>query len=120
MTVQLTKNFAQDEFECKCGCGSNNISAELVEKLQKVRDILGKPIRVVSGVRCISHNSKIGGSATSSHIDGEAVDVFCSDSGERDYLVGVLRSQFSRMGIAKEFIHVDVSKTKDSPVLWVY
>lgn len=120
MLGDLTENFSRKEFACRCDCKRDDISIELVSKLQQVRDIVGKPLKITSGVRCVSHNASIGGSATSSHITSEAADIFCTDSGERDFLVGVLRSQFNRMGIAKDFVHVDVSKNKPSPVLWVY
>jgi zinc D-Ala-D-Ala carboxypeptidase len=118
--TKLSRHFKASEFACKCGCGGKKISMELVEKLEKVRVLYGLPMKITSGYRCLEHNSKVGGSPGSSHIDGEAVDIECVDSGKRDILVGFLRGQFTRMGIAQNFIHVDVSKSKVSPVLWVY
>lgn len=42
--------------------------------LQHVRDHYGKPIFVHSGIRCPELNAHIGGSVTSQHMLGEAVD----------------------------------------------
>jgi uncharacterized protein YcbK (DUF882 family) len=115
----LTEHFSRSEFDCKCGCGRNGIKMALVEKLEKVRQMLGKRMVVTSGYRCLKHNGNVG-STTSSHVKGLAADIACSDSSARDELVGFLRTEFNRMGIAKDFIHVDVDEHKASPVLWVY
>lgn len=41
----LTKNFSLYEFECPCGCTAQMIDRELVEKMQALRDKLGKRSR---------------------------------------------------------------------------
>jgi hypothetical protein len=43
--------------------------------LDPLREHLGKPVRVTSGYRSPEVNSRIGGSKTSAHMTGEAVDV---------------------------------------------
>jgi len=77
----LSKNFSSLEVMCPCGCGANKISSVLIEKLQKVRNIIGKPMIITSGVRCEFFNA----SMNSSHIPvgfgiGNAVDIACSNS----------------------------------------
>ncbi len=42
---------------------------------QPVRDHFGKPIAVTSGYRCEELNTRIGGSRSSSHCKGEALDL---------------------------------------------
>ena len=116
----LTDHFSREEFACKCGCGADKVSKELVEKLELVRLMYGKPMRVTSGVRCAFHNQGEGGKKTSAHLQGEAADIAVKDCSERDLLVGFLRTQFLRMGVAKSFIHVDIQKHKPAPCLWVY
>lgn len=57
--------------------------AELVENvLQPLRDRIGHPIRVSSGFRNIETNRAIGGSSTSDHCRGCAVDVKLVIDGE--------------------------------------
>lgn len=46
-------------------------------RLDEVRKLLGKPIIVSSGYRSPALNKTIGGSATSDHMTGNAVDFIC-------------------------------------------
>ena len=55
----LSKNFSRLEVQCPCGCGASLINPFLVEKLQKVRNIIGRPIIITSGVRCEFYNISI-------------------------------------------------------------
>jgi Peptidase M15. len=52
----LSKNFSKLEVMCPCGCGADKISPVLIEKLQKVRNIIGRPLIITSGVRCEFYN----------------------------------------------------------------
>ena len=78
MRVQLSKNFYLDEFECR---DKSDIPLkvfknllELVEQMQKIRDVLGKTITVNSGYRSPNYNKLIGGASRSQHILGKACD----------------------------------------------
>lgn len=118
----LTEHFSRNEFACRCECGNDKVSQELVSKLEMTRLMYGKPMKITSGIRCEKHNKDVGGLENSSHIHGLAADIYCDDSYTRDQLVGFLRTHFKRMGIANDFIHVDVADGygKPSPCLWVY
>jgi uncharacterized protein YcbK (DUF882 family) len=72
--IQLTENFTQEEFSCKCGCGYSNVDVGLVHRLQVVRDIVGSKIQILSGCRCPSHNQAVGGKPNSYHLKGMAAD----------------------------------------------
>ena len=114
--TKLTEHFTKEEFDCQCGCGNGDIviSENLVFELECVRIHYGKPMRINSGIRCLSHNRKIGSRDTSSHIKGLAVDIGCNDMGTRLELVKhLLRdAEFTRIGFHREFIHVDVDYDK--------
>ena len=113
--------FSASEFVCRCGCGLNNISLELVYKLDELRCLFGSPIVVNSACRCPSHNLSVGGSSSSSHLYGLAVDIKVLNSLDRFKLVELaLKLGFNRVGIAKDFIHLDIDNVKTSSVLWVY
>jgi len=124
----MTRNFKRKEFECQCGCGSDQISEDLVRRLQEVRDILGEPMRITSGVRCEKHNASpsVGGSSTSSHVPDDstglayAVDVSCNNSAYRQRLLKAVLQVFDRCGVAKTFLHMDVDPKKTAGVVWVY
>ena len=55
----LSENFSKLEIMCPCSCGADKISPVLIEKLQKVRNIIGRPIIITSGVRCEFYNISI-------------------------------------------------------------
>ena len=67
----LSKNFSKLEIMCPCSCGADKISSVLIEKLQKVRNIIGRPIIITSGVPCEFYNASIKTSMNSSHIQDE-------------------------------------------------
>ena len=102
----LSKNFSRLEIMCLCSCGANRISPLLIEKLQKVRNIIGRPIIITSGVRCEFYNTSINASMNSSHIPdsygiGNAVDIACTTGKDRYELVEVAQKFFKRIGISK-------------------
>lgn len=57
------------------------------EIFDKVREHFNKPLTVSSFFRCKALNSKIGGSATSQHMTGEAIDI------DADFTPGVTNKQ---------------------------
>ncbi|MDR1008016.1 MAG: peptidase M15 [Campylobacteraceae bacterium] len=105
--MKLTAHFDNNEFTCKCGCGLNNISRLLVEKLERVRKACGVKFVITSGCRCAKHNAAVGGVANSSHVKGYAADIALTDY-NRVIIIQALRKEFNRIGIAKNFVHVDV------------
>ena len=62
------------ETACKCGCGLN-VQPAFLAKLNEIRQSYNKPIIVLSGARCPTHNASVGGAKNSSHIEGLAVDL---------------------------------------------
>lgn len=72
------KYFKRDEFKCKCGQYCNGFPVEVDMRLVRIADDVrahfGKPVTVSSGVRCETHNAKVGGVAKSRHKQGKAMD----------------------------------------------
>lgn len=115
----LTANFSRREFKCPC-CGRDDISIELVRKLQRVRDVAG-PLRITSGVRCSSHNKAVSGKSSSSHLKGLAVDVHCKSSSKRfAILEAAFKVGFRRIGPGPGFVHLDIDEDKAQRVSWDY
>ena len=113
----LTANFSQHEFACKCGCGYGTILDDidwaLVDGLQEMRDRIGAPIQVNSGCRCEHHNKAVGGGMGSQHLYGRAADI--QGPGQRVLYEAALKiPQFENGGIGYDKylgtarIHVDV------------
>ena len=117
----MAKYFKISEFDCKCGCGKNNIDDELVKKLDRVREKAGIPIVVSSGCRCEKHNKEEGGKENSAHLSGLAVDMKAISSGTRWKLMEALfTTGFNRIGMGKTFIHADIDIAKSEKVMWLY
>lgn len=88
------KNFRLEEFKCQCGgkyCTGYPaiLDIKLLGNVQSTRDKYG-PTVISSGLRCSKHNSKVGGSWTSRHKSGKAVDIVGAytktESGRKDVM----------------------------------
>lgn len=118
----LTKNFSRYEFQCPCGCGQQFVDPELAEKLQLIRDKLGKKIRITSGYRCVKHNAdpKVGGSKQSRHLYGIAADWRTEDRSVNPVCLGILaqKAGFGGVGIywhsKGAFVHTDTRGGKST------
>lgn len=87
MTTKITDNFTLEEMLVSSTANKYGINNKpdaiakanmtmLCKKfLQPIRDGYGKPIIITSGYRCPTLNAKVGGSKTSQHIKGQAVDI---------------------------------------------
>ncbi len=114
------KHFKPEEFNCPC-CGKNNINMDLVRTLDRAREIAGVPFIITSGYRCDRHNAEVGGKQNSSHLSGYAVDIKSTDSKTRYLIIkALLAVGFTRIGVAKDFIHADKDSEKPQDVVWVY
>lgn len=110
---QLSKNFHRSEFACKDGCGADRVKQDLVDVLQKMRDIIGKPIAVNSGVRCERHNRNVGGENHSKHLLGEAADIKVEGMTPKQVAAVAKKVLGSRRGgikVYSTFTHVDVRR----------
>lgn len=118
-------HFAPDEFLCKCGrsaCDARtSINPALLDRLNHLRELVNRPLVITSGLRCAVWNVQEGGVKDSEHLVGDAVDVRCAGSTERyEILSHAFAAWFARVGIGKTFVHLDVSPTKASGVIWLY
>lgn len=118
--------FGESEFWCKCGraeCDAPRVvNPKLLEQLNKLRELYGKPIVIVSGLRCGYWNWKKGGTSDSGHPDGDEVDVACATSRDRNDLLKLVYKNdlFCRIGIGPGFLHLGVSERLTQDVCWDY
>lgn len=81
--THITPNFTWKEAQSKDGAVMpedvrNNV-IKVARELEKVRDVLGKPIRVLSWYRSPARNTAVGGAKNSQHLYGRAVDIDMSN-----------------------------------------
>ena len=60
--------------------------------LDPLRAVLGVPLRVTSGFRCVALNAAIGGSPTSQHTLGEAADVRAEGMASEEVVRALVRA----------------------------
>lgn len=77
--IAVSPHFKLKEFECRC-CGAVMLAPELLDALERLRDLRGAPIAITSGYRCEAHNREVGGATRSRHMRGRAADVRCAQS----------------------------------------
>ena len=93
----------------------------LLSMLDDIREIVGEPIIITSGYRTSAHNEAVGGVEGSSHTKGLAVDIAVRNSRMRFKLLNAIQEVgINRIGIADNFIHIDVDKDKNPNVIWTY
>ena len=68
----------------------------LLEKLEKLRKIIEKPIHITSGYRCFAYNRKVGGVANSYHLIGLAADIKVKDINLMEFFSLCGRDRFFR------------------------
>lgn len=106
---RLSPNFRVEEFACKNGEKVVLIDTELVEVLQSLRDMLGKPININSAYRTLAHNKKVGGQELSPHLAGQAADIVCPGYPPSEIAKAAETVGFRGIGLYDTFVHVDVN-----------
>lgn len=55
--------------------GDEFVRPLLIVRLERLRELVGQPLRIVSGYRCPAHNRAIGGAHDSQHVYAAAADL---------------------------------------------
>lgn len=101
--------------------GEMYMDRRFLSKLDDARKLAGVPFKITSGYRTESHNRRVGGVRNSSHTKGLAADIACSSGTNRFAIVNALiMAGFNRIGIAKNFVHVDLDASKTQFTIWTY
>ena len=107
--IRVSEHFKLREFECRC-CRKVMLSPGLLERLQALRALWGKPVVITSGYRCPSHNHAVGGVPNSLHLKGRAADI-AVERREQDAVAAMARQVGFDSVItygARNFIHLGV------------
>lgn len=97
------------------------LKPELVDLLDKARELAGIPFKISSGKRTAAENKSAGGVEGSAHLLGYAVDLVCTDSSSRSKIINsLIKVGFTRIGIGKTFVHADCDPNKPQQVIWHY
>jgi uncharacterized protein YcbK (DUF882 family) len=111
----LSTNFSVYEFACRCGCGFEEVSGELIDALEELRSYFDQPVTITSGCRCVDHNRVCGGSDGSKHLDGIAADIIVKDVPPNIVADVAEEMQLGGVGRYSGWTHIDV---RDDYVRW--
>ena len=130
VTVDETSEFRYfklSEFDSPDLKGSGkNMDRKFILLLDKIRDMVGEPLKVNSGFRTPEYNIDLGKrgykiSKTSPHMKGLAVDFHTPNSSLRyKVLEAAIYNGIKRIGIGKNFIHLDIDSSRGQEVSWHY
>jgi zinc D-Ala-D-Ala carboxypeptidase len=106
------------DFDCQ-ETGTNEMNPFFLEKLDQLRHQCGFPFIITSGYRDPSHSIEARKTRPGTHARGIAADIKIN-SGSEGYVIvrEAMKMGFGGIGIAKNFIHVDVRDTVQ--VIWTY
>lgn len=118
MTVQLTPHFTLEELTFSGVARMRHIDntpsleevanlSKLASVLEDVRTLLGHPIYINSGYRCVLLNEAVGGVADSAHIHGLAADIGCPDFGTPRQVCEFLKGKITELGIDQLILEFD-------------
>ena len=124
----MSKFFTDDELSCNCGCGDFEMDEEFMNLLHQTRLSYDKPMVLSSAKRCKDHNVRVGGSASSAHLEGKAVDVLVSGKDAME-LLKIASLYFGGIGLKQNgphnsrFLHLDNAaelSQRPRPWIWTY
>jgi zinc D-Ala-D-Ala carboxypeptidase len=103
------KNFSPAEIACR-GTGKLLINEPALDKLQALRDRLGKPLIVRSAYRSPEHNRAVGGASRSKHLDCLAFDIAMANHDPVAFETAAREVGFLGFGFYPRsgFMHIDL------------
>lgn len=127
---ELFSNCSDAEILSCIKSGALNNVLRLFFLLDEIRDYCGQPFVITSTYRDKEHNERVGGSVTSQHLYGAAVDFFCPKV-PFETLVYLVQDAIKKAGLQyalgqvifyykRQFIHVALPCSKHSKLTIYY
>jgi len=119
-------SFSPREIACK-GTGKVLVNEGALDKLQALRDRLGKPLVLTSAYRSPEHNRRVGGAKNSLHMQGIAFDVRMDNHDPHEFEHAARAVGFTGFGYYPRsgFMHIDTGPSRtwgtrwpDTPTAW--
>jgi hypothetical protein len=108
------QNFSPAEIACR-GTGQLKLVPEAMDRLQELRDLLGKPLIVRSAYRSPEHNASLkGASPRSKHMGGTAFDIAMSNHNPVAFEAAAREVGFLGFGTYPRsgFMHIDLGHAR--------
>jgi hypothetical protein len=106
-------SFSPAEIACR-GTGAIKINTEALDKLQTLRNRLGKPLILRSAYRSPEHNRAVDGAPRSKHMDGTAFDIAMANHDPAAFEAAARAVGFLGFGTYPRsgFIHIDLGPAR--------
>jgi len=116
------KYFKEAEFKkCTPSCSLQDMQPTFMATLDAIRSLAGIPLKLSCAYRSVEWDKAKGRDGNSAHTRGWAVDIVCNSSATRSKIItAALRMGINRIGIGKNFIHLDADPSKPKNVIWHY
>lgn len=128
--MNLTPHFTLNELCCTTHKDLAKTNLEEAKKImgrmymlagfaERVREIIGKPIIINSGFRCVKLNNAVGGSLSSQHLYAEAIDIRVSGktSNEVFQILAASDLKYDQLILEKagnaQWVHVSIGSKKE-------
>ena len=117
--IWVWPSFSPREMACK-GTGKLVINRDAMDKLQALRDMLGKPLIITSAYRSPEHNRAVGGAKASKHMEAIAFDVRMDNHNPEDFEVAARKAGFTGFGFYPKsgFMHIDTGPDRYWGTRW--
>lgn len=113
------KSFSPQEIASK-GEGALLVDTAALDKLQSLRDRLGKPMILTSAYRSPEHNKRVGGAKNSMHMKGVAFDVRMENHDPHEFEAAARAEGFTGFGYYPKsgFMHIDTGPARSWGTPW--
>ena len=125
MNWDLYPNFTEAEFRCR-HTGRCEMHPDFMARLQRLRAIYGRPMRITSGYRDPSHPAEARKATTGAHAMGRAADIAVQGADAVRLIVLAAEVGMTGIGVQQRgdgrFIHVDdvPAPLLPRPTIWSY
>lgn len=130
MSEQLTPHFTLQELAGTSVTKYKNKNLEEAKKImgrmymlagfaERVREIIGRPLIINSGFRCVKLNNAVGGSLTSQHLYAEAIDIRVNGKTSSEVFNMIVASdlKYDQLILEKvgnaQWVHVSIGSKKE-------
>lgn len=106
------RNFSPAEVACRDG--SLRVNEDAMDRLQALRNAIGKPMIVTSAYRSVSHNRKVGGAERSKHLLAKAFDIRMDNHDPLEFEFAAREAGFLGFGYYPKqgFMHIDTGPAR--------
>ena len=116
LCTTTTKHRAENIAEAKKVLGR---MYQLAGFAERIREIIGKPLIISSGFRCMKLNNAVGGSLTSQHLYAEAIDIRVNGKSCKEVFQMIAGSdlKYDQLILEKagnaQWVHVSIGSKKE-------